>query len=319
MTIFMAYMKDFFYFLFIFLPVFLLAQVSFGLAKDPPFYEEFDQQEELKNQEEKNNTAQPDVLAKQNSYIVQGSAGSGTQGDFFLTDEKHARFLQENEQYMLADTMLNQTWKVLTKTLGKKAYRELWQKHKIWLETGRNTVANSFKKQVAAIPEQYAFMLAAVAKTQELAQDIWHEPVLGRYVRGDTFVTLTKEEDKIVLQGYGNVPYFAKNSDAGKEEQAENTVKFLADNEQGKDNPDKTLQADTQKENNPEKQTAKRKIQTMPQLLLRAELPKEGKLWLTLSTAHEQKLYLLTTVNSLCLVHAPNVFSFDFNGIFEKK
>jgi hypothetical protein len=57
----------------------------------------------------------------------------------------------------------------------------------------------------------------------------------------------------------------------------------------------------------------------MPQLLLRAELPKEGKLWLTLSTAHEQKLYLLTTVNSLCLVHAPNVFSFDFNGIFEKK
>lgn len=312
-------MKRFFSFLFVLLPVFLFAQVSFGFAKEPSFYEEFDQQEEFKNQEEKKGTAQPDVLKKQNTFAVQDSAVSETQGDFFLTDEKHARFLQDNEQYMLADSMLNQTWKVLTKTLGKKAYRELWQKHKIWLETGRNTVANSFKKQVAAIPEQYAFMLATVAKTQELAQSIWHKPVLGHYVRGDTFVTLTKEEDTIVLQGYGNVPYFAKNTDTAKEESAENTVKSLADTVQGKDTPDKALQADTQKENSPEKLTEKNNIKTMPQLLLRAELPREGKLWLTLSTVNEQKFYLLTTSNSLCLVHAPNVFSFDFNGVFVKK
>lgn len=312
-------------FLFALLPVFLFAllgaQVFFGLAKEPSFYEEFDQQEALKNQEEKKNTAAPNGLEKQNTLAVQGKGENVTQEDFFLSDEKHAQFLLENEQYMLADSMLNQTWKVLTKTLSKKAYRELWQKHKVWLETGRNTVANSFKKQVSAIPEPYAFMLATVAKTQELAQDIWHEPVLGRYVKGDTFVTLTKEEDKIVLQGYGNVPYFANNTDTANEKNAENTAKSPSETLQEKNNTaDNVPQAETAKEPNEDnKQIEKKSIKEMPQLLLRAELPKAGKLWLTLSTVNEQKFYLLTTANSLCLVHAPHVFSFDFNGVFEKK
>lgn len=317
-------MKSVFSFLFVLLPVFLCTQVSLGLAKEPSFYEEFDQQEALKNQEEKKNTVSPSDTEKQNtitqdSMEMQGNVQSETQGNFFLTDEKHARFLRENEQYALADSMLNQTWKLLKNTLSKKEYRKFWQGHKVWLDSGRNAVADSFKKQVPTIPEYHAFMLATVAKTQELAQSIWHEPVLGRYVKGENFVTLTKEEDTIILQGYGNVPFLAKSKDSSKEEKAENTAKTLADNSQGKDNSDSALQTDTKKEGTQEKQQENGILKTMPQLLFRAEVPKAGKLWIAISTVNEQKLYLLTTANSLCLVHAPNVFPVDFNGVFERK
>lgn len=334
-------MKRVFCFLFVLLFILLFGQ-GISFAKEPSFYEEFDQQEELTKQEEKK-TAQQDKAQKK----VQDDVRSETQGEFFLTDEKHARFLQENEQYALADAMLNQTWKVLTKKLTKKEYRKLWQKHKNWLDFGRNSVADSFKKQVPTIPEYHAFMLATVAKTQELAQSVWHEPVLGRYVKDDVFVTLAKEEDKIFLQGYGNVPFLAKNTDTAsnavkeaapdtaKDEKAEKTAKAQNAQEKNVSDAEKTAQSNTdtitqtettkenktehQADNQTEKQPEKNILKTMPQLLFRAELPKEGKLWLALTTVNEQKLYLLTTQNSLCIVHAPNTFSFDFNGIFVKK
>lgn len=292
----------------------LFVQVSFGLAEEPSFYEEFNPQEELTPEEK----ALPN-----SSNALTGSAAQNSpavRGDFFLTDEKHAHFLQENEQYALADSMLNQTWKLLTKKMNKKAYRKLWQEHKTWLDTNRNTVANSFKKQVPAIPEDHAFMLATVAKTQELAQSVWHEPVLGHYVKGENFVTLTKDEDKIFLQGYGNVPFLAKNKDAAKEEKAEDTAKVQAEAPQEKSIADteNAVQTETKKEDTAEKQAEKNTIKTMPQLFFRAELP-QGKLWIALETVNKQKLYLLTTQNSLCLVHAPNSFPLDFNGVFVKK
>lgn len=316
---------------FCFLFVLLFVQASFGLAKEPSFYEEFDQQEELSKQEEKKNAEMPLefslVPPAENAAETQGAKQDKGEGklqgelpketDFFLTDEKHAHFLQENEQYALADSMLNQTWKLLIKKLNKKEYRKLWQGHKVWLDSGRNTVANKFKTQVPAIPESHAFMLAAVAKTQDLAREVWHEPVLGRYVKEKNFVTLTKEDDKIVLQGYGNVPVFANNQDksdtATKEEIPENAVKSQADSEEN------TAQAETEKKDIPEKQAEKNTIKTMPQLLFRAELPAQEKLWLALETINKQKLYLLTAKDSLCIVHAPHSFSFDFNGVFVKK
>lgn len=315
-------------------------QVPFGLAA-PSFYEEFDQQEELKSQEESAEVppgfslVPPVQNAAEKQSGKHSTAQNGLQsmllnepqGVFFLTDEKHDAFLQENEQYALADSMLNQTWNVLKNKLSKKEYRKFWQGHKVWLDEGRNTVANSFKKQVPNIPEYHAFMLAAVAKTQELAQRVWHEPILGRYVKDKVFVTLVKEEHAIFLQGYGNIPVLTKNMDAVKEEkntansQAETTQeKSAGDTEKAaQPNADNTAQADTKKEDTEDNQAEKHILKEMPQLLFRAELPKDGKLWLALTTVNNQKLYLLTTADSLCIVHAPHVFSFDFNGIFVKK
>ena len=57
----------------------------------------------------------------------------------------------------------------------------------------------------------------------------------------------------------------------------------------------------------------------MSQLLFRAEIPEQGKLWLALTTLNGQKLYLLTLQDSLCIVHAPNLFPVDFNGVFVRK
>lgn len=274
-------------------------------AEEPSFYEEFDPRSALEEKSREEHVKQP--AAENNAE----QSPADFQEDFFLTDEKHAHFTADNEQYALADSMLNQTWRILVRKSDKKAYGKLWQGHKIWLESGRNDVANTFKEQVPAIPEDHAFMLAAVAKTQELAQKIWHEPVLGRYVKGETFVTLTEEDEKIFLQGYGTVPLFmGKSAEAKPQESAVSNAKL----EQEKTLAEKDAVNAENRKNEPLANT-----KTMPQLFFRAELPEDGKLWLALSTVNGQKLYLLTMQDSLCIVHAPALFPLDFNGVFARK
>ncbi len=274
-------------------------------AEEPSFYEEFDPQSALEEESREEHAKQP--AAENNAE----QSPADFQEDFFLTDEKHAHFTADNEQYALADSMLNQTWRILVRKSDKKAYGKLWQRHKIWLESGRNDVANTFKEQVPAIPEDHAFMLATVAKTQELAQKIWHEPVLGRYVKGETFVTLTEEDEKVFLQGYGTVPLFmGKSAEAKPQESAVSNAKL----EQEKTLAEKDAVNAENRKNEPLANT-----KTMPQLFFRAELPEDGKLWLALSTVNGQKLYLLTMQDSLCIVHAPALFPLDFNGVFARK
>lgn len=322
-------MKGIFCFLFV-----LLFVQGAALAKELSLYEEFDPQiefkleepkrtDDTKNAEEKKNTGS----AISESSIVENAGHTQTGfflSDFFLTDEKHDQFLAENEQYALADSMLNQTWKLLVQKLNKKAYRKLWQNHKVWLDTGRNTVANSFKEQVPQIPEYHAFMLATVAKTQELAQDIWHEPVLGRYVKGETFVTLTKEDTKIILQGYGNISYLMNTVNKEKTDDTEKNDTANKSAQADKQSPKEQKETDKSLKNSDEAgkkldESNKKDFQTMPQLLFRAELPEQGKLWLALATVNEQKLYLLTSQDRLCIVHTPALFPVDFNGVFVKK
>ncbi len=289
-------------------------------AEEPSFYEEFDPRSALEEESRAEHAKQP--AAENNAE----QSPADFQEDFFLTDEKHAHFTADNEQYALADSMLNQTWRILVRKSDKKAYGKLWQGHKIWLESGRNDVANTFKEQVPVIPEDHAFMLATVAKTQELAQKIWHEPVLGRYVKGETFVTLTEEDEKIFLQGYGTVPLFMGKSaeaDVSDEKDAaqrgagakpQESAVSNAKLEQEKTLAEKNAVNAENRKNEPLANT-----KTMPQLFFRAELPEDGKLWLALSTVNGQKLYLLSMQDSLCIVHAPALFPLDFNGVFARK
>ncbi len=311
--------------IFVFLFVLLFVQGT-ALAKELSLYEEFDPQAEFAARQKKfaDETKNAENKAEENKntggMITEPpvntanteNAAQAEPAEFFLTDEKHALFLAENEQYALADSMLNQTWKLLVKKLDRKAYRKLWRGHKVWLDTGRNTVANSFKTQVPQIPEYHAFMLATVAKTQELAQGIWHEPVLGRYVKGETFVTLTKEEEKIILQGYGNISYLMNNAD-NEINKKNGTANNSASAQDKKETPQDKTAGEAGKDN------LKNMPQSMSQLLFRAEIPEQGKLWLALTTLNGQKLYLLTLQDSLCIVHAPNLFPVDFNGVFVRK
>lgn len=212
---------------------------------------------------------------------------------FFLTDEKHARFLQKSEEYALADSMLNHTWKLLVKTLSKKEYRQLWKKHKAWLSVERDAAANSFLDKIPDIPEEYAYMLTAVAKTQELAQKLWHSPIQGNYAKNGLLVAIVREDGKFFVQGYGKLPA----AESGAAVQADSVL-------QGKSSEkpaDSAVTSGGQK-----------------QLLFRAEIPAHGKLWLALTTVSGQKLFLLTAKDALCLVHSANAFPLDFNGVFAK-
>lgn len=315
--------------IFFFLFFALFGQLPLAFAKEPSFYEEFDYSPQSADVSVRDMPVQEGKKAETSDFAQsaksEGQTGQTGQSliqvsgrpqvqsddtakadfdpqeqDFILTDEKHARFLAENEQYALADSMLNLTWKELVRTLDKKAYRQLWKGHKKWLEGDRNRVAQSFLDKVPGIPEDHAFMLAAAAKTQELAQRIWQRPEQGTYKKGDLQVTVTEEEGKLFVQGYGEISMTVLMS-----ESAEKTEKNVKSEKSAQD----------RKKTGAEPKTAVQKIR---QLLFRAELPENGKLWLALTAVSEQKLYILTMKNKLCLVHAKNAFPLDFNGVFVK-
>lgn len=302
-------MKIFFFLFFV-----LFGQLPLAFAKEPSFYEEFDyapqahssDAEEKRADSEKSarsEQAEPGQRAVRQEFMQENSAAESLgvqERDFILTDEKHASFLRENEQYALADAMLNFTWKELVGTLNKKAYRELWKNHKQWLEHDRNAAAQSFLAKLPDIPEDHAFMLASVAKTQELAQKIWQRPTQGTYKKGDLQITVSEEEGKLFVQGYGEISMTVLSS-----EPAEKSDK----------NAKSEKSAQDKKKTEAEPKTAVQKIR---QLLFRAELPENGKLWLALTAVSEQKLYILTMKDKLCLVHAKNAFPLDFNGVFVK-
>lgn len=308
----------------LFIVIFLLfAQAAAAPAKELSFYEEYvpefsagtdSRPEQTEQAEQKGKSVQAGNTAVQNKFSA-AEPGESNEADtqnaaedlrgvqdrqadtaqtvrhFFLTDEKHGRFLLESEEYALADAMLNQTWRQLVKKLDKKAYRQLWKNHKLWLAAERDTAANSFLEKVPDIPEEYAYMLVAAAKTQELAQKLWRAPAAGEYrpVSGenrkdDLLVTLQREDNMFVVQGYGVLPAAAEEVSEG-----------------GNGAADRKNAADGAK-----------------QLVFRAEFPADGRLWLALTAVPGQKLFILTMENSLCLVHADNAFPLDFNGVFVK-
>lgn len=253
----------------------LFVHLPLASAKEPSFYEDFSYtQEEQKEETEQAGEAEKAAESKADKNSVQPEQADKAE-EFFLTDEKHEKFLAQNGQYALADRMLNLTWKSAAKSLDKKEYEKVWLEQKNWIDSGRNLIANSFLEKIPNIPEDHAFMLATVAKTQDLAQLVWQKARAGQYKKGSLSVKITEEDGKTFIQGYGEISL------------------ALSDKE--------------------------KKTAAMPQLIFRAELPQNEKLWLALETMAGQKIYLLTLKDSLCLVHSPKIFPLDFNGFFVKK
>lgn len=253
----------------------LFVHLPLASAKEPSFYEEFSytQEEQKEGKTEQAGEAEKAGKSKADKNSVRPEQTDKTE-EFFLTDEKHEKFLAKNQQYALADRMLNMTWKSVAKSLDKKEYEKVWLEQKNWLDSGRNLIASSFLEKIPNIPEDHAFMLAAVAKTQDLARLVWREARAGQYKKDGLSVKITEEDGKTFMQGYGEIAL------------------GLSDKE--------------------------KKAAAMPQLIFRAELPENEKLWLALETMAGQKIYLLTLKDSLCLVHSPRIFPLDFNGIFVK-
>lgn len=201
-----------------------------------------------------------------------------------FTNEKHDDLLLTNQEYAIADSMLNLTWQAIMKKLPKKEYDILKKEQVEWLESGRSEMASHFAVEFT---EDEAFMVSVVARTQQLSQKIWQNPQLGNYLFQDKLISITEEDGKIYIQGYASINNMLLNQDSSKSTSNKNNKK--------------------QKNNTDGKQ-----------LLFRAELPQE-KLWISVKTVAEQKIYVLSMNEGLCIVHSPNVFPVNFQGIYTKE
>ncbi len=205
-----------------------------------------------------------------------------------FTPEKHEDLLQKNQEYAIADRMLNMTWQIIMKEMPKQEYNVLKKEQMQWLEVGRSEMASQFAIEFT---EDEAFMVSVVARTQLLSQKVWQKPETGNYVFQDNLITITKEKEKLFIQGYANpMQSFVSQVKNEKEET----------------------------KNKKNKQEKEKKIDLGKQLLFRAELPQD-KLWVAIKTVAEQKIYVLTIKNGLCIVHGANVFPVNFEGIYKKE
>ncbi len=200
-----------------------------------------------------------------------------------FTNEKHEELLLNNQEYAIADSMLNLTWQTIIKQLPKKELDIIKKEQIEWLESGRSEMASYF---IVEFKEEEAFMVSVVARVQQLSQKIWQPAQEGNYIFEDKVITITKEDDNLYLQGYANIinPMLTQNT--------------------------------SQKNTN--KNTKEKKKETTKQLLFRAELPQE-KLWIATKTVANQTIYFLTINEGICIVHAPNAFPVSFQGVYKKQ
>lgn len=200
-----------------------------------------------------------------------------------FSNEKHEELLANNQEYAIADSMLNLTWQAITKQLPKKEYDKVKKDQMEWLEVGRSEMASHFAVEFT---EDEAFMVSVVARVQQLSQKIWQPAHEGNYLLQDKLVTVTKEDDVYYLQGYADITSF--------------------------------LSLQNSSEKKVEKKKNKEQNESKKQLLFRAELPQD-KLWISVKTVANQKIYVLTINEGLCIVHAPNAFPVSFQGIYKKQ
>ena len=131
--------------------------------------------------------------------------------EYSMTDAKHKLFKKDNNDYALADTMLNFTWDALKKQsseysseqasrkperqsskqaskeedgqnstqYNKDSYAKNLAEQRLWVEKKRNEVASSFSVHLS---ESNAFTLAIVARTQEIAEQVFASPEAGIYL-----------------------------------------------------------------------------------------------------------------------------------------
>jgi len=99
--------------------------------------------------------------------------------EYRMTDAKHKLFRKENRDYALADTMLNFTWGAIKRQNNKMEFDKKLEEQRLWVEQKRDAVADSFSIHLS---EPDAFTLAIVARTQELAAQVFAEPESGIYL-----------------------------------------------------------------------------------------------------------------------------------------
>ena len=119
--------------------------------------------------EQKTSTANPPILDEAGTQNTQ-------ELEYRMTDKKHALFRKENKDYALADAMLNLTWNAIKKQSNKEEFAQKLKEQRLWLDYKRDAVASSFSMNLS---EVNAFTLAFIARTQELAAQVFLTPQSG--------------------------------------------------------------------------------------------------------------------------------------------
>ncbi|MDE7370418.1 MAG: hypothetical protein K2N07_01470, partial [Desulfovibrio sp.] len=115
-----------------------------------------------------------------------------------LTEELHQKFLAEDEDYALADALLNLTWKRLKGKLEKNRYKEILQSQRAWVANERDTGA---RNNAQTLPPAKAYAAEMLRRANFLARQISSPPATGEYQSPEASLSLQNTGGKIQVTG----------------------------------------------------------------------------------------------------------------------
>ena len=115
-----------------------------------------------------------------------------------LTEDLHQKFLAEDEDYALADALLNLTWKRLKGKLDKSRYKDILQSQRAWVASERDTGARGHAQ---TLPPAKAYAAEILRRANVLAQQISTAPASGDYESPEAFLSLQNTGGKIQITG----------------------------------------------------------------------------------------------------------------------
>ncbi|WP_308583940.1 lysozyme inhibitor LprI family protein [uncultured Desulfovibrio sp.] len=134
-----------------------------------------------------------------------------------LTDALHEEFLAD-EDYALADALLNATWKQVKLNVSEDQYKTLLQEQRKWTASGRDEAA---RINASSMPPKAAFIRAMQDRTNALLRIVRMPPKAGVYTSPNATFTVRINE-----AGYASITVEG-NADNGQGHSCEFTGKGI--------------------------------------------------------------------------------------------
>lgn len=122
---------------------------------------------------------------------------SRTLGARPMTDAMHNEFMQ-NDDYALADGLLNLSWKLAKKHLPSMEYEELLDSQRAWVKGGRDADAAALMEKMG--PSE-AYAKVTMERAQDIADLISARPRSGNYAARQAGFKATVENSHVSIAG----------------------------------------------------------------------------------------------------------------------